>query len=237
MAVISVPRLVDGHVEVDLTVSGILFDMDGTLMMSTPSVEAAWTAYGEKHGIDPRQILRQSHGRRSIETLKMYTDGKATNEDARAFEKTISFDFAHLSTPVEGVREFVNSLPTTQWGVVTSATNVMADEWLKILKLNKAGVLITADEVTKGKPDPSGYLLGKKTLNLTDDFLVFEDAEAGIKAGTAAGAIVVGMATTYDAEKVRRFGADLVIPDMRSVKLKSWDEKTKTLVLTVTDPR
>lgn len=237
MAIISSERTVNGHVEVDLTVSGILFDMDGTLMMSTPSVIAAWTAFAKNHGLDPDVILESSHGRRTIEILGDINKDYATMDHVRAFERTISYDYGHLAVPVPGVREFVNSLPVDRWGVVTSATTVIADAWLKILNLNKPGVLITAESVTIGKPNPAGYLKGKETLGLDSDFLVFEDAKAGVEAGRAAGAVVVGMATTYDAQTVKGFGAQIVIPDLEHIKLKSYDEKTHVLVLTVTDPQ
>lgn len=234
--VISEPRTENGHVVVDLTVSGCLFDMDGTLMMSTPCVVAAWTAFAEQNGVTPNSILDHSHGRRTIEILHDVNPKFADQAHVIAFETTIAKEYGDLATPVPGVTELVNSIPAGKWGVVTSATKVIADEWLKRLNLNPAGVVLTAENVTAGKPDPQGYLLGKKTLNLGDDFLVFEDAFAGVKAGLQAGAVVVGMATTYDAKTVKEFGANIVIPDMTHIKLSSYDATTNKMIFTVTDP-
>ena len=64
-------------------------------------------------------------------------------------------------------------------------------------------VLITAEDVERGKPDPAGYLKAAEALGFAvADCLVFEDAEAGIQAGEAAGAdvVVVTAARTHPLE-------------------------------------
>ncbi|HZD09549.1 MAG TPA: HAD family hydrolase, partial [Candidatus Limnocylindrales bacterium] len=48
----------------------ILFDMDGVLMDSTPSVERVWRAWAAQHGLDPERVASLAHGRRSIETIR-----------------------------------------------------------------------------------------------------------------------------------------------------------------------
>jgi len=50
--------------------SGVLFDMDGTLIDSTNAIVKFWKEIGQIYGIDPQTILATSHGRRSIDVFK-----------------------------------------------------------------------------------------------------------------------------------------------------------------------
>ncbi|GMM50812.1 glycerol-1-phosphatase [Starmerella bacillaris] len=234
---ISAPRHENGHTYVDITTSGCLFDLDGTLMMSTPCVEAFWRDFGKEYGIDAEELLKTSHGRRTIDLFELVKPEFATKKHSSDFEATIPKKYGHLSVIIPGVADFLQSLPTDRWGIVTSGCRVMAETWLtEYLGVKFPGVFITAEDIDVGKPDPQGYLKGKKALDLASDFVVFEDAHAGVKAGVDAGATVIGMATTYDAKTVKGFGASIVIPDMTHIKLTSYDATTKTLVLTITDP-
>uniref|UniRef100_A0A060T4Y4 ARAD1C01694p n=1 Tax=Blastobotrys adeninivorans TaxID=409370 RepID=A0A060T4Y4_BLAAD len=215
----------------DMDVNGCLFDLDGTLMLSTNCVEKFWHDFGEEHGIDSHELLKTSHGRRTIDILQMWKPEMADEKTSGELEATIPVRWASYAKPVPGVQELHDALPPSQWGIVTSGTLPMASGWLKhFLKFEEPVCFITAESVKEGKPDPAGYKLGAQNLGL-EKFLVFEDAPAGIKAGKDAGATVIGMATTYDAETVKNAGADIVIPDLHSVKVKSWDAETKTLSL------
>lgn len=234
---ISAPKTDGTHTTVEIHTSGCLFDLDGTLMLSTACVEAFWHDFGKSHNIDAEELLKTSHGRRTIDVFKMWKPEYATEEDSAKFEATIPKRWKHIATPVPGVQKFLNSLPRSQWGIVTSGTYVMANQWIEdFLGIQHPEVFITAEHIKEGKPNPEGYLKGHKDLGLLKNFLVFEDAPAGVKAGKDAGATVIGMATTYSAEQVKSFGADIVIPSMEHIKLKSWNPETKELVLTVIDP-
>ena len=220
----------------DVTVSGCLFDLDGTLMLSTDSVEAFWHDFAEKHNIDANEVLKESHGVRTIEMFKKYKPEFANEEDTGNLEATIAKRWKHLAKPVPGVHDLLESLPADRWGVVTSGTYKLAIQWIEdFLQIKKPPVFIAAEDIARGKPDPLGYLTGKERLGLGNKFLVFEDAPAGIRAGKAAGATVIGMATTYDAKFVKDNGADIVIADLTHIKVKSWDAEKKELVLSITD--
>lgn len=65
-----------------IQVHGILFDMDGTLIDSTPAIVKHWTELGKKLGVDPQEILHSSHGRRSVDTIALYNKDLA-NWDCR----------------------------------------------------------------------------------------------------------------------------------------------------------
>jgi sugar-phosphatase len=79
-------------------------------------------------------------------------------------------------------------------------------------------MLVTSDDVTHGKPDPEPYLKGAKQLGFAPaDCLVIEDAPAGIESARAGGMKVIGMTSTYIAEKLAH--ADWVVSGFSSIKI------------------
>lgn len=60
--------------------AGILFDMDGTIIDSTQAIIKHWQHLGAILGVDPNLILATSHGRRSIDVLRLYDPSLATWE-------------------------------------------------------------------------------------------------------------------------------------------------------------
>lgn len=139
-------------------------------------------------------------------------------------EGRIPIEFGQDADEIPGARDLLKQLDAASapWAVVTSGTRALITGWIERMKLAKPKVLVVAEEVSNGKPDPEGYLLGRKRLGMEDkrDFVVFEDAPSGIRAGKAAGFRVVGLATTHTVEQVRAAGADWVVRDLRSVQLK-----------------
>lgn len=91
-----------------------------------------------------------------------------------------------------------------------------------MLGLPHPKILVVAEDVELGKPDPRCYLLGRKKLGLEEStsIVVLEDAPSGIKAGKAAGFKVVALATTHSVQKIREAGADWIVEDLRSVVVK-----------------
>lgn len=118
----------------------------------------------------------------------------------------------------------------------TSGTRPLVTGWLDVMKLTHPKTLVVAEDVLRGKPDPSCYLLGRSRLNLpeTAALLVLEDSPAGVRAGKAAGFRVVGLHTTHTVHQLRDAGADWVVKDMRSVTLVDWDKTTRKARLQIT---
>ena len=103
------------------------------------------------------------------------------------------------------------------------------------MKLAHPKNLVVAEDVRQGKPDPACYLLGREKLGVSADaaVLVLEDAPAGVRAGKAAGFQVVALATTHTVSQLREAGADWIIRDLRSVRMKSWDQKTRAVEIEI----
>jgi mannitol-1-/sugar-/sorbitol-6-phosphatase len=191
-----------------LPCKGILFDCDGVLVDSDASVLSAWRRWALDLGLDPERVLPLVHGRRSADTVAELLPAP---DRAGALERIDRYevDDAGSVAAVPGAVELLTSMPTTGWAVVTSGTYELATARLKAAGLPMPGVLVTADDVSAGKPDPEGYLLAAARLDLQPSAtIVLEDAQAGIDAARAAGAsAVVG---------VGRDGlrADVIVPDL-----------------------
>jgi sugar-phosphatase len=83
-------------------------------------------------------------------------------------------------------------LPPERWAIVTSASERVARHRLNCAGLPLPAVLVGAEAVINGKPDPEPYLLGAERLGVSPArCLVFEDASAGIESALRAGCTVV----------------------------------------------
>ncbi|BDD54758.1 hypothetical protein MPDQ_005182 [Monascus purpureus] len=206
------------------TFDGVLSDFDGTIVDSTAAIVKHWHKIGQELGVDPNTILATSHGRRSIDVLKIYDPNKANWEYVSYVEGRIPIEFGSDAREIPGAAELLVSLENSgaRWGVVTSGTRALIEGWLHVLKLARPHALVVAEDVKQGKPDPQCYLLGRSRVGLGDStsIVVLEDAPAGIRAGKAAGFKVIALATTHSIEKIRGAGADWVVEDLRSVSVK-----------------
>jgi sugar-phosphatase len=178
--------------------AAFLFDMDGTLVDSIASANRVWRRWAESHGLDPEIVLRTMHGVRAVETIRrLSVPGMDVEREADALTLAEMADLEGI-VAIKGAAAFLNSLPPDRWAIVTSAPRELA-----LLRLGAAGiptprVLITADDVAKGKPAPDCFLLAARTLGVAArDCLVWEDALAGIKAAEAAGATVMVVGASH----------------------------------------
>ncbi|KAL4916255.1 HAD-like domain-containing protein [Aspergillus aurantiobrunneus] len=208
-----------------LSFDGLLFDFDGTIVDSTDAIVKHWHKLGAELRVDPKTILATSHGRRSIDTLQLYDPKKANWEYVSYIEGLIPKEFGSDAVEIPGARSILAALEESSatWGVVTSGTRALIDGWLSVLNLTHPEVLVVAEDVELGKPDPRCYLLGRKKLGLehSSSLVVLEDAPSGIKAGKAAGFTVVALTTTHTLEQLQAAGADLIVEDLRSISVKS----------------
>jgi mannitol-1-/sugar-/sorbitol-6-phosphatase len=177
------------------TARALLFDMDGTLVDSTDVVEVAWRRFAQQHGLDADALLRNVHGIRAEESIRRWappgTDVEAAVEDLTAFE----IREAGKTRAIVGAVDFLDAVPLAAHALVTSAMLPLAVARMKGAGIRLPQLIVSAEDVPHGKPAPDVYLLAAELLDVTPaDAVVFEDAEAGIRAGLAAGmrVIVVG---------------------------------------------
>jgi sugar-phosphatase len=204
----------------------VLFDMDGTLVDSTPVVERIWGRWAAKHGIDLPRLLQISHGRPTIETLTIVAPHLASVEEAARLDNEESDEPDGLC-PVQGAAELIASLPADRWGVVTSAGRRLAVSRLTAAGLPVPRVLVTSDDVDRGKPDPAAYLEAARLFAVpADRTVVFEDTSVGIAAGRAAGATVIGVTTTF----ATLDGCDYSVQDLRAIRRVTGDGPIRLVV-------
>ncbi|MGF1554182.1 MAG: HAD-IA family hydrolase [Paracoccaceae bacterium] len=174
--------------------AGFLFDMDGTLLTSRAAAERVWTAWARRHGIDPDELLAAIHGVRAIDTVRRFgPPGLDAEAEAAALTEAEIADTEGVA-PIAGAAAFLDAIPTERRAVVTSAPRALAAARLGAAGLAAPAVLITAEAVERGKPDPAGFRLAAECLGLDPaECLAFEDAPAGIEAARAAGARVVAV--------------------------------------------
>jgi sugar-phosphatase len=191
-----------------------LFDMDGTLITSTAAAERVWSRWAERHGLDVAAFIPTIHGVRAADTIRKQNLPDIDLDAEVAWVERGEIEDLDGVVPIAGAVDFVKRLPPDRWAVVTSATVPLAEARLKAAGVTPPALMITAEQVARGKPDPMGYRLAAERLGVDiADCLVFEDAEAGIRAGEAAGAgvVVVTAAWTHplqtDHPKLADYGA------------------------------
>jgi mannitol-1-/sugar-/sorbitol-6-phosphatase len=190
----------------------LLFDLDGVLIDSTPAVSRVWTNWALERGFDPDEVVHRAHGRPSITTVREYLPDADHQAENRKIERQEIQDLEGV-IPLPGVLEFLESLPPDRWTIVTSCTRALAEVRICAAGLPLPTRFVTADEITRGKPDPEPYIRGSAMLGIAPpDCVVVEDVPAGIRAGKAAGMRVIGVETTLAGDALLSAGADFVVP-------------------------
>ena len=188
---------------------GVLFDLDGVLVDSTPAVARVWTIWANKHGFVPDEVVRQAHGRPSLTTIRELLPHADHEAENRALE-------------------LLQALPQDRWAIATSCTRRLAEVRIRAAGLPVPKHLITSNDVRHGKPDPEPYLKAAKILGFAPaDCIVMEDAPAGIRAGKAAGARVFALRTTAPDAELTQSGADWIANDLASLRLNSSDHQSQ----------
>jgi mannitol-1-/sugar-/sorbitol-6-phosphatase len=193
----------------------ILFDLDGVLVDSTPCVTRVWSAWAQEHELDAGYVVHVAHGRPTIATVREVAPQlDAQLETDRIEQREINDTDGLRGLP--GAKELLAKLPPGRYTIVTSGTRQLATKRLQVAGLPVPPTMITADDITNGKPDPEPYLAGAHVLGCDPKrCLVFEDAPSGIRAAKSAGMVAIGIPTTYRAEELAE--ADAVTRSLQAV--------------------
>jgi mannitol-1-/sugar-/sorbitol-6-phosphatase len=204
---------------VEIETRGILFDLDGVLVDSTPAVARCWARWAVQYGFNADEVVRQAHGRPSIVTLReLMPDGDYEEENRKMEEWEIADTDGVV--PLPGVIGILRALPPDQWTIVTSCTPPLAEVRIRVAGLPRPQKIVTSGDVKRFKPDPDPYLKGAELLGLQPaDCVVVEDAPAGIRAGRAAGSRVLALRTTEVDNLLTAAGATWIVDDLSKVTL------------------
>jgi len=202
----------------ELRVEGMLFDMDGVLVSSIASANRCWKLWAKHYGVANWQDVEIPHGTRAEEIVQLLAPHVDVAEGLHRIEDMEIADVHDIVT-LPGARDLLQSMPLERWAIVTSATDRLLQARLRAAGLPQPDRLISANVVTRGKPDPQPYLMGAARLGVAaTDCLVFEDAPSGVRAGVAAGARVVGVLGTTPAETLLAEGASWLVPSLAAVR-------------------
>ncbi|MBD2231042.1 HAD-IA family hydrolase [Phormidium tenue] len=201
----------------DFLCQAIIFDVDGVLIDSDPVAERHWRAWADRHGVDFEAIARIHHGRPTVETIRQVAPHVDAAQEAHLKETAEADDTEGLRL-YPGVKELLAGLPRDRWGVATSGTRRTVSLRFPHLELPEPSVMVTADDVQRGKPAPDPYLLAAERMGLAPaDCLVIEDAPAGVEAAKAAGAKIIAVTTTNRAEDLGL--ADAIAPALDALQI------------------
>lgn len=170
-----------------LACDAVLFDCDGVLVDSDESVLAAWNRWAAEGRLDPHAVTSSAHGRRAADTVAAFLPPDEVAEGIARINRYELEDAVRVRA-IPGARDLLMSMPEGTWAVVTSGTRALAEARLRAAGLPPPDVLVTADDVVHGKPDPEGYSTAARRLGIDPArTTVVEDAVTGMVAARAAG--------------------------------------------------
>ncbi len=186
-------------------------------MNSTGSVTRQWRRWAEEQNLDPDRVVEIAHGVRTIEIVRRLAPHLDAQAETLRLEKREADDQEGVSV-MPGAADLLKAIPEGRWCVVTSGTRYLATARLKLGKLPVPKVLVSADDVSKGKPDPEPYLMGARLLGMPPaECLVVEDAPAGIRAAHAGEMKAIGITSTYPETALQE--ADAVIRKLTQIEV------------------
>jgi mannitol-1-/sugar-/sorbitol-6-phosphatase len=204
---------------IEISCNAVLFDLDGVLVDSTPAVARVWTRWALERGLNPAEVVKRAHGRPSLSTIREYLPEADLELENSEVERRELADLEGVVV-LPGARELLSSLPPAGWTIVTSCTRPLAEARIRAAALPSPEHLVSADDITRGKPDPEPYLKAAKLLGfLAQDCVVVEDVPAGILAGRAAGTQVIAVRTTAADQELAAAGASWIVNGCNSISV------------------
>jgi HAD superfamily hydrolase (TIGR01509 family) len=211
--------------------STCIFDMDGVLIDSGAHHRSAWRALLDELGVEPAEpeFWRLTIGRPAEEAVPLLLGRQVASSEARRLAMRKRDLYASLAArgllSVPGVVDFVQGLAGVgvPRAVGTSASRGDVENLLAALGLRRYfEVIVTAEDVALGKPDPAVYLESARRLGRApSECLVFEDSLVGVVAARRAGMRAIGVTTAHTAEELLGAGAEATIANFEGLEWKS----------------
>jgi HAD superfamily hydrolase (TIGR01509 family) len=191
-------------------VQAVLFDLDGTLVDTETQTDQAVSVVAARHGVAgfslPPGDTRGRTWTHIAGTTRMLTGIDVPA--ATLAEEMLSYwdEIAQMAQPLPGATAAIRAAAAVglQLAVVSSSPRAVINRFVDRLEVGECigpGARIGGDCVSRGKPDPEGFLLAARTLGADPSAtLVFEDSQAGLLAARAAG--MRSMFVTYCASDI-----------------------------------
>lgn len=216
---------------IEITADAIIFDLDGTLISTHHATELAYTQFSLLHQVDPQPVLDFCHGVPTRQVLqKFFPPHLHSQQVADDLERQSAEGFDGIEV-LPGSLELLESLPADRWSIFTSGKPFLAHPRMQHLGLPFPPVFVTPDDITKGKPDPEGYIKAAQLMGYEPhNCVVFEDALAGTQAGVLSGATVIGVRSLLTDHQLRSAGAQHTVEDMTQIKVQLESNKLRIFI-------
>jgi len=184
-----------------------LFDLDGVIIDTESQYDQFWSEAGKVYNSGIDNFEKVIKGTTLPNIISRYFSHLSVEKRKELEVANHAFDLKLDIIPIPGALDFLTESKKAgiKTGLVTSSDNDKLKMVFRKLPIRQYfDTVVSADRITKGKPDPMCYLLAAKDLNiLPANCYVFEDSFSGIAAGNAAGMKVIGLSTTHPAENIR----------------------------------
>lgn len=211
-----------------LSAHAVLFDLDGVLVDSRAVVVRVWKRWMANHGLPITDLEHRVHGRRTTEIISEIAPQLNVDHEVAWLAQQELVDRTGL-VALPGARTLYDSIPPDRRAVVTSGGRALATMRLEVAGFAVPRLLVSAEDVRHGKPDPEGYRTAAAALGVDPtNCIVVEDSAPGVAAGRSAGAQVIGVTTTTDRA---RLAAATVVVDSLARVLVVFDGHSLTLAV------
>lgn len=183
------------------------FDFDGVVVDTEPIYDLFWNEAAQRYGLGIDNFADIIKGTTLPYLLETYFSNHSEEFRQMVIKESTDYEKTMPIPPMPGSIEFIQLLKEkgVRIGLVTSSDNTKVARAFQLLGLdNTFDTVVTADRITRGKPNPMCYLLAASDLNVSpEDCIVFEDSFFGIQAGNDAGMRVIGLSTTNSPESLQ----------------------------------
>lgn len=183
------------------------FDFDGVVVDTEPIYDLFWNEAAQRYGLGIDNFANIIKGTTLPYLLETYFSNHSEEFRQMVIKESTDYEKTMPIPPMPGSIEFIRLLKEkgVRIGLVTSSDNTKVARAFQLLGLdNTFDTVVTADRITRGKPDPMCYLLAASDLNVSpEDCIVFEDSFFGIQAGNDAGMRVIGLSTTNSPQSLQ----------------------------------
>jgi HAD superfamily hydrolase (TIGR01509 family) len=200
--------------------SALLFDLDGTMLITDPIHRAVFADLMAPRGltVDEDFYMTHIHGRLNVDFFAEFLPDEP-DPQALSDEKEAEFR-RRLPRPFPAMPGVMAVLDKAQaagraMAVVTNAKRANAEAMLAAIGARDYfGVIVSGEECAQGKPAPDPYLEAMRLLDAAPERSVaFEDSPSGIRSAHASGAYTVAIRSSLDDAALRDAGADITIQD------------------------
>lgn len=199
----------------------VIFDMNGVIVNDERIHQQSWRQFSQDHQlhISEEDFKQKVFGRTEKETFQFLFNSTLTEEEISKYSDERVDVAMGLFRPqlraIQGVVEVLYYLKELQIPMALATSSRKRYQTFIFDNLNLwqyFDAIVTAEDVTKGKPEPEVYLRAAELLSVDPkECVAIEDSVSGIRSAQAAGMKVIGIATTHEAAEIQK--ADKVVKD------------------------